>query len=526
MDESVAVGRGTVSLFGAGLVQLVANTLYYVILTNLLHSTLEVGVVTSLNILIWFFVLICVFAEPIVYGSPIPAPLAVLKFVPEFLAKNDRNGAAKVFRASLMATMLVGLVVAGFLAALPYLVIPLLGGQAVLPEFVRLSAIDILVLSVSQICLGVVVALGDTQSGALYIIIWSFVRYTLASILLVPHGIPGILVGWILGDLVLLLLALQKTMRRLGGQVGASSFSAKDLARYSLYTLFATVMGFVINQADRLITLSEQGLSRLAIYNTAMVAASIASSAPYALINVLLPVVVALFASNRMNDLHAIIRSYSRYVSIFVMPIAFGLAAVMEIPLRVFGPDYVAGLLPAVIGSVATGLTALGTIYAGVLLALGKLRWYTAANLLGLVALLVVAVTLTPVLGLSGPALGRASLMAVSAIIFAWATYKTGIFEIDFRAYVITIVCSTIMMLVVFGLQSVFHSFLVKILMLPVIVIIGLLVYIGSLRVFRLLTVSDIDFIRDLMPDRMRVILPIVSRVVGLQYDRSKGNDL
>jgi O-antigen/teichoic acid export membrane protein len=521
MEETAAVGRGTVSLFGAGIVQLVGNVVYYVILTNLLHSTLEVGTVTSLNILIWFFVVICVLAEPVVYGSPIPAPLAVLKFVPEFLAKNERNGAARVFRASLMSTLVISLVVAGILAAMPSLIIPLLGGQTILPEFIRLSAIDIIVISVGQICLGVVISVGETKAAGLYIVIWSVLRYALASLLLVPFAAVGVLVGWICGDIVLLLLVLQRALRSLGWPAGESSFSAKDLARYSLYTLFATVIGFVMNQADRLITLSQEGLSRLAIYNVAMVAASIAGSAPYALINVLLPAAAAMYASNRTDELHGTIRSCTRYVSLFVMPIAFGVAAVMEIPLRIFGSDYVSGLLPAVIVSITQGLTALGIVYAGLLLAVGKMRWFTASNLLGLVALFVVAGTLTPIFGLNGPALGRASLMAVSSILYALATFKTGIFEIDLKAFLVSIVGSTAMMLVVFGILSVVHNLLLKIAMLPVLIVIGLLVYVFSLRLFRFFTVADVDFVRGLMPRRLHVILPGIARLAGVEYDGS-----
>ena len=524
MEES-AVGRGTVSLSVASIVQVVAGTGYFIILTNLLHSTLTVGVVTSLNILIWFFVVVCVLAEPVVYVSPIPAPLAVLKFVPEFLAKNERNGAVRVFRASLILTLILSLAVAGILITMPSIVIPFFG-EAIPPDYICLSAIDILLLSVGQVCLGVVIALGDTQVATVYIVAWSVVRYAMASILLWPFSVVGVLSGWILGDFLLLLLVLRRTLQSLGWQVGvsASSFSAKDLTRYNLYTLFATLIGFVISQADRLITLSQQGLSRLAIYNVAMLGAGVASIAPYALINVLLPAAAAIFASNRMNELHDLVRSYTRYVSLFVMPAAFSLAAVMEIPLRIFGPDYVGGLLPAIIVSVATGLTSLGVIYAGLLLALGKMRWFTAANLLGLVALFVVAGTLTSVLGLNGPALGRASLMAVSAIVFALATFKIKIFEIDFRAFIISVISSTIMMIVIFSILSVLRELILKLVMLPVLLIVGVLVYVVSLRAFHGLMVSDMDFLRGLLPCRLHSILPMLARLAGLEYDLSKND--
>jgi O-antigen/teichoic acid export membrane protein len=521
-EERAAVGKGATSLYVANIVSLLANTLYFIILTNVLGSSLQVGVVTALNILIWFLATICIFAQPIVIQSAIPAPLAVLKFIPELSTRNEHNGATRVFRVSLISSVILALGIAGILIMLPSLVIPFIGGQVVLPEFVRLSAVDVVLISAGQVCLGAVIALGDTKAGTLYIIVWSIVRYALASVLLVLYGVVGVLIGWIGGDFGLLLLALQKCSRRLTVHAGSSSFSVRDLARYSLFTLFAALIGFVVNQADRLFTLSQQGLSRLAIYNVAITASNVVGYAPYALFTVLLPAVVALFASDRIMELHGMIRSYTRYVSLVVMPIAFGLAAVMEIPLRIFGPDYVTGIMPAVIIAVASGLTAFGAVYAGALLALEKMRWYTAANLLGVVGLFVVGAVLTPVLGLNGIALGRAFLSIVATMVYALATIKTGIFEMDSKAYFAAVGGSTLMALVVFGILTFIQSFVLKIAMLPVLVVIGLLVYVGSLHVFRLLTISDIDFIRDLAPRRFHAIVPIIARLAGLKYDLLK----
>jgi O-antigen/teichoic acid export membrane protein len=520
--ERVVVGRGAASLYLANIASLLMNTAYFIVLTNYLGSALEVGVVTALNILIWFLVTVCIFAQPIVIPSAIPAPLAVLKFIPELLAKDDHKGATKVFRASTIASIVLALGVAGFVFVLPSLVIPLLGGQAVLPGFIQLSAIEIVIISVSQICLGAVIAMGDTGAGTRYIIVWSITRYTLASVLLFLYGVIGVLIGWIVGDLGLLLLALQKCIRRLNIRTGASSFSVKALARYSIFTLFAAMIGFVVNQADRLFTLSQQGLSRLAIYNVAITASNVVSYAPYALLTVLLPAVVALFVSDRIEELHAMIRSYTRYVSLVVMPISFGLASVMEIPLRIFGADYVAGTAPAVIIAVASGLTAFGTVYAGALLALEKMRWYTAANILGVTGLFLVGATLTPALGLNGPALGRACLLVITTIVYSVATIRNGIFEIDLKAYFVAVGGSAIMSLAVYGLLSVVQSFVLKIAMLPVLAVIGLLVYVVVLRVSRLLTVDDIDFIRDLVPNRLRGIIPAMARLAGLKYSLEK----
>jgi O-antigen/teichoic acid export membrane protein len=497
---------------------LVANTAYFVILTNVLHSTVLVGVVTSLNILIWFFVVICILAQPVVLGAPIPAPLAVLKFVPEFLAKNDRTAAALAFKASLVLSIILGLVVAGILTIFPSLLVPLLGGQAIVPVYLGLSAVDILVIAAGQVCLGSVVALGGSNVAASYCIVWSIVRYAFASALLLMYGVAGVLMGWILGDLALFFLALHWTVPRLNAQVGPGNFSAREFAHYGLYTLFAALTGFVMNQADRLFALWRQGLSGIAIYNVAMVGAGVAGYVPYVLVTVLLPAFTAISVSDKTVEMDELIRSYTRYVSLVVVPIGFGLASVMMVLLRIFGSEYVTGFLPAAMVSIATGMTGVGAVYAGALLALGKLRWYTAANLMGLLALFGVAGMLTPVLGLNGPALGRASLMAVAAVVYALAAFRNEIFVIDLRTYVIAVLGSSVMALMVFCLLSAIPGFVMKLIMLPPIVAIGLLAYVGSLRASHLLTVEDLNFIRDLMPNRLRVIIPTLARLAGVDH--------
>ena len=173
MKAQASVARSATSLYAANIIVLVANTLYFLVLTNFLRSTLGVGIVTALNIMIWFLVTVCILAQPIAMQSPVPAPLAVLKFIPELLAKRARSGAGKLFTASLAFSLVIGGVIASVLMAAPTLIIPFLGGQAVSLTYVRLSGVDVLVVSLGQVCVGTLIALGEMKSATLYLILWS-----------------------------------------------------------------------------------------------------------------------------------------------------------------------------------------------------------------------------------------------------------------------------------------------------------------------------------------------------------------
>ena len=520
MKAEASIARGATSLYAANIVVLVANTLYFLVLTNFLRSTLGVGIVTALNIMIWLLVAVSILAQPVATQSPIPAPLAVLKFIPELLTKKSRFGARKLFNASLAFSLVIGSVIAIVLIAAPDLIIPFLGGQAVSSSYVRLSGADVLILSVAQICVGALIALGEMKAATMYLILWSAARYTLASVLLVTFAISGVLVGWILGDAVLLVLALRKSIRTLGAGEGTTRFSMSELVRYSLYTLLSALIGFGVNQADKVFTLARQGLAELAVYNVAIVAASFAGFAPYALLTVLLPALSSLHAAKRLQQMRNMVYSYTRYVSIVVLPVAFGFASITDVALRIFGQAYVAGLVPSVIVSVATGLTAVGAVYAGALLAAGELKWFTAANVLGLLGMVAVSYFLTPIFGLSGPAMGRATLMALVALIYGLALYRKGFFEFDFKAFLSAAVGSTVMGLVVFFALNVAHSFLLKLAMLPMVVVVGALIYLGSLRALRLLTVKDLEFVRDLTPTKLHGLLPLAAKLAGVRWSR------
>jgi O-antigen/teichoic acid export membrane protein len=238
--------------------------------------------------------------------------------------------------------------------------------------------------------------------------------------------------------------------------------------------------------------------------------------APYALTTVLLPALSSLHAANEVQEIRQLVRLYSRYVAIIVIPVAFGFASITAVALRIFGPAYVSGLVPSVIVSLTSGLTAVGAVYAAVLLAVGELKWYTGANVVGLGSLAVVAYLATPVLGLSGPALGRASLMVLAALVYGYAALRSGFFELDVKAFVCAAASSLIMGAVVFFGLSLFHTFLTKLVMVPVFVAVGALVYLGCLRALSVLQKDDLEFIRDMAPERLHPLVAIVARIAGV----------
>ena len=135
--------------------------------------------------------------------------------------------------------------------------------------------------------------------------------------------------------------------------------------------------------------------------------------------------------------------------------------------------------------------------------------------------MIVVALAATPFLGLTGPALGRASLLIVTAVIYGLAITRAGFSELDLKAYFAAIESSTLMGIVMFAVVSSVHGFLLKIVILPGLCTVGLLIYLGSLRILRLLNASDIDFMCNLLPHRLQILAYVMARMCGVKYEAS-----
>ena len=232
----------------------------------------------------------------------------------------------------------------------------------------------------------------------------------------------------------------------------------------------------------------------------------------------MLPAVAALYASKKMEDLHTLIRSYTRYISILVMPIAFGLAAVMEIPLRIFGEDYVSWN-DARRHSVCC------------------LRFDCTRRCL---RECVNCFREVAMVHRSQPAWTSRTFRCYGHLdsdsrVERTSTRKSqphdnchnnlcfgnpqdGSFEFDWRAYLVSIACSTVMAVVVFISLSSLHTFHTKIAGLPFLVVLGIGTYLGSMRVCHLLSTSDVDFIRNFTPRRFHRYLPIIAKLAGVKY--------
>jgi hypothetical protein len=106
--------------------------------------------------------------------------------------------------------------------------------------------------------------------------------------------------------------------------------------------------------------------------------------------------------------------------------------------------------------------------------------------------------------------------MVLAALVYGYAASRSGFFELDVRAFACAAASSMLMGAVVFFGLSLFHTFLTKLMMVPAFVVVGALVYLGCLRALRLLQKDDLEFIRDIAPEKLHPLVAIIARIAGV----------
>ncbi|MDA4123845.1 MAG: oligosaccharide flippase family protein [Thaumarchaeota archaeon] len=491
MDSAAKVARGVAALYLANILTFLLNTLFLVLLTNFSAAAL-VGQFSLLNVFVVSAATLAVLALPMTGAGASATPPAVTRF----LAGTEEPGEASPRRILAISASVCGLVSLLILTATA-----LQGGASVL-----WAGADAVAFSFVQ--LGGYSLLGahrPTLAGKV-MISSGLLRYFLAALFLLGNfGLPGVFFGFALGDGVVAVYANLEASRQVVS-TKATVGSLRPVFGYMASVFVAALVGLGVTQTDKLLAFFQQGFANLALYNVATVGAALAAFAPAAATNVLVPALSS-FGTDSVK-VRETMNNYTRYVSHISLPIGFGLAAISPALLRIFGDYYVSASPLLALVAVAVALTAMGSVYTSSLLAYGRALQYTVSSVLGLAALLVVALGTVPYLGLLGIALGRASMLFVMLGAQAYFVHRSGRFVLDVRAYVNSLAASAAMAVFVYGVMTGVSV------LLPLsragtvaaslgVFAFGLVLYLVMMKNLGGFNESDIDFIEALLPKRL-----------------------
>ncbi len=507
MERDTKVATAAASLYASNLVTLILNTAFIVLIANFLPLE-QVGLFSLLNIVIIIVSTFSVFALPVTGGSIIGTPPAVTRFLPDLRLYPSSAKRLIIFSFS------VSLVVSSLSASAIYFTgLSSLIAPANQRQVLFLASLDCIAYSLAQIGAYTLIGIGKATASSKVIIVSNAIRYISSlSLVVTGFGLQGIFAGFIAGDFVLALSSLFISLR---GSVGSryTKIRTSRIAYYSLSVFGVSLTGLAVTQLDKILAYLGKGLESLGVYNIAVIGASVVSFAPSAIINAL----VSYMPVYEKHEIPNLMKAYTRYVSILASPLGFCLASVSPYLLTIFGSQYSQGAPVLASVAIALSATSISSVFASGLLVSDASHLFTLSNVFGVVTLIFSSYLTLPFLGISGVALGRVLMLCVSFFATYYFARKMCLGLADWNTFVKTILASAAMGLVIFlmaYLSFTYFSFprIVVALLSILYVFLGLLIYLTELKLMRILSEEDVEFLRRILPERFELIASLVKK--------------
>lgn len=497
LASAVAVSRGASYLTIQTLITSIAQALSFAILARIITPG-EVGILAVLSIIAGL--------SQALNGAAFQQ--ASTRFIGE-LGPGSREAAVAVFYQSIRVTLTLSVPIAicVFVSA-PVLASALLSSAAEAGLF-RFLAVDILVYSgVLPVAIGTIFGMNRFKAAATIGCAGSILRQFLIIILIISmRNFVGLVLGWIVSDLAMLAAYGLFIIHNLG--LPKNPFSLRKLISFSWPLSIGNVISFASSYFDRAILIAFVPLASLGVYNAAVTAFGVLSGMTGSVNNAILPAYSEIGGRSGLESCRRATWLSSRYASLTLVPLAFGLFATARVALTIFvGQVYVGGTQSLMILSLIFAFTLFGITLGTMLLALSLTRaamWITLASVLLGVATAYVLLPLG--FGITGASIARGVAMVVSLGLTLAVLRRKNAIQIDFKTMWKSLVAGGVMAGVLVIAQMILYSRI----LLPAYVVLGGIVYLAVLRMLKAVQEHDIELIGKYLGSR----LGFVSKVLG-----------
>jgi O-antigen/teichoic acid export membrane protein len=495
LASAVSVSRGASYLTIQTVITAVAQVLSFAVLARLITPS-EVGILAILSLII-------ALAQTLNGTAVSQATTTFIGGLPP----DSREAASAIFYQSLRVTILFSIPISAFVfVAAPSIASLLLGSSAQAGLF-RALAIDLLVYSGAlPVATGTLLGMKRFKEAATIGSAGIILRQCLIIFLIILiRNLVGLVIGWILSDLAMLVAYAVFVIHVLGLPKG--SFSLRKLISFSWPLSIGNVISFVYSWFDRALLIAFVPLAALGVYNAALTAFNVLGNITNSVGNALLPAYSDIRWRSGLESCRRATWLASRYASLAIVPLSFGLLATAKVALTVFvGKAYVSGSEPLAILSFFFAVTAFGSILGPMVVALAETRmamWITVATVLMAVSS---AYVLLPVMGITGASIARGLAMVVSLGLGILVLKRKNAVRIDLETLWKTLVAGGLMAVVLVLVQMFFYGPL----LLPAYIVLGGIIYFAALRMLKAVREHDIELIRKYLGR-----LAFVSKVLG-----------
>ena len=368
---------------------------------------------------------------------------------------------------------------------------------------IKLLSIDAVLLSISPLLNNTLLGIGRLKERALYGLVSVVTRWAfIVAFLMTKNGLDGIVIGWILGDVVLLSL-LTISIARITGLKRQSLQGAKQrilaMLKFAFPLYMSSFVLFIFTWYDKVLLLVYLPLSNLGLYNTVYTAFSILALIATTMGSALIPYYGMAYGKNDHQAIGFGMARASRYTMLLIFPLAMGLLAAAKPTLVLFaGPQYEEGWITLTVLAFF-GLTyAITPVLSNILLIYGKTKTILLISLIP-VALSLLMIPLIWIMGLTGLAVMRGASLVFSLIFTFYFVDKLAKIKIDKKVLVGTLIASTTMAVVMLILQQLYIGQLV----LLISVLTGGITYIALIRIQKILNKDDYELVEDIIGPKL-----------------------
>jgi len=442
---------------------------------------------------------------------------AVTKFIGENLSKGSKSAAAAAFYQALRADLLIYIPVSGAIYfGAPFLASHVLGDSSYALLF-RVVAFDTIVYgAMLQVLVAAMLGLQKFREIAIVsLVTGGILKQVLVIVLLIlMRNFVGLAIGWLVSDAMTVAAYFPFVVRALGPP--RFDFPFARLFHFYLPLEFSSILIYAQTWFDRAMLILFVPLATLGIYNAAVTVFGVLVSVSAGVTSMLISAYSSLAGKTSNRDsFREAIYSATRYASIAITPLAFGLLSIARPVLTIIlGKSYAPGYVPLMILSGALGITAFSTGYTGIFVALEKTRVAALINAVAVAVALVVMYELDPIWGMLGASTGSASVMVVTAFLEVLILKRWKVLKLDLVTIAKTLAAGTVMVATVVAVQVVEYGKF----MLPLYVVIGASVYLIMLRLLRVVNVGDLSLLRLLLGNRLSRVSSILDRLFGVAH--------
>ena len=292
----------------------------------------------------------------------------------------------------------------------------------------------------------------------------------------------------------------------------------RNLIYYSVPIFFSSIMGTSATYIDRIVVSYFINLSYLGIYNFALIIASAATFLVVPVSNLLIPKLSTFFSLDNKEGFKSSIRILLNIVSLIYIPAALGIAALSRIILYEFaGPVYTVAYIPLMIIMFISSFFIGSVVLSSGISSIRKTKIFVYSSGFSLSANVILSILLIPTFNIIGAAIAYSSMNAVNFAIVYYYARKFEINNYDILRVARIWLSSLIMFGAVFVVQGIFPYSMPNIFLY---ILLGLAVYLVEIKIFHLVSDSEMDYILSVIPNRFSTLKCILR---SLEYRETQG---